>query len=693
MNQRYPSPSYHGGAGGERMPSPTESLYHQPQQLPQSQPYPQQYPIQQSQPHRGNKQHHQQYPGQMASSNYYPSKSASSSQQYPYYPLPRTQSRASSSMRSSTSSASSVSSTQQYPIQQQSTGHYPYSQHNRSSYIAASNAARDATLGLPHHPLATGQRARPQRDISSTSIESRIDTDEPLFQKDAILQQQEQSKLSSSKQSQHYPPRPTTTQPHYRISPQLFEESLEGHTIRGSPDSLTYNSTYQDTLLSGVDQRLVSTTATTSSSPITQQQEMIQPPLKLPANSQKHHHHHHHRKLSSTTLLNSFVRDMDKPQDQQNLPQQQQQQKTNNHQRISSTGTLVLDDSLFGEQFLEPDVMQSMPTNSSSLNTEFISSSPTQSTNAASNINLVNKKEGVSPQGFNPLGKICTPVTTRKKEMNTSTILKSSASTAGAGAASTKPASTGRKVTGGVSKRVRRKCSFQDCNNRVVQGGLCISHGAKRKICGHPGCTKHVKKAGMCSTHGPARKRCEVEGCPKVSVQGGRCIAHGAKKKLCSVENCSKQAILSGMCKKHHDKDKMRSEASANHLAQYPSGQIMYPPGQYCHAVAKENEGNSPDFSGVGVNRRESGTVSNSSSAAHRRGLSIFQDMSTVDTIIGSSSTSALPSGDTTNTLARSSSAPSASEGVRSRNRHNRGLSIFAEDEVVDKIVLNDIGI
>ena len=106
---------------------------------------------------------------------------------------------------------------------------------------------------------------------------------------------------------------------------------------------------------------------------------------------------------------------------------------------------------------------------------------------------------------------------------------------------------------GGTSKRVRRKCTVEGCTNRVVQGGLCISHGAKRKTCKHPGCTKNVKKAGLCSTHGPARKRCEHPGCPKVAVQGGRCISHGAKKKLCSVPECTKQAILSGMCKKHHD--------------------------------------------------------------------------------------------------------------------------------------------
>jgi hypothetical protein len=102
-------------------------------------------------------------------------------------------------------------------------------------------------------------------------------------------------------------------------------------------------------------------------------------------------------------------------------------------------------------------------------------------------------------------------------------------------------------------KRVRRKCTVGDCENRVVQGGVCISHGAKRKLCTFEGCIKGVKTAGRCSAHGPPRKRCYIEGCKKVSVQGGRCIAHGGKKKSCSVEDCCKVGMMKGMCKRHHD--------------------------------------------------------------------------------------------------------------------------------------------
>ena len=171
---------------------------------------------------------------------------------------------------------------------------------------------------------------------------------------------------------------------------------------------------------------------------------------------------------------------------------------------------------------------------------------------------------------------------------------------------STTTAESCKLAAGGTSKRVRRKCSVEGCPNRVVQGGLCISHGAKRKTCKHPGCTKNVKKAGLCSTHGPARKRCEAEGCTKVAVQGGKCIAHGAKKKLCSVESCKKQAILSGMCKKHHDKLNGIAAGRSNKSNQAKPT-----------SAATTNAAVASAPSGKAVVHKPS----------HTRGLSIFQDL------------------------------------------------------------------
>jgi hypothetical protein len=164
---------------------------------------------------------------------------------------------------------------------------------------------------------------------------------------------------------------------------------------------------------------------------------------------------------------------------------------------------------------------------------------------------------------------------------------------------------------GGTSKRVRRKCTVGGCANRVVQGGLCISHGAKRKTCKHPGCNKNVKKAGLCSTHGPARRRCDADGCSKVAVQGGRCIAHGAKKKLCSVPSCSKQAILAGMCKKHHDQDRSNDKLTQSPLQ--------------CKPV--DDDDNSRQLSSAPAPAAPRGGGPARRKANHIRGLSIFQDL------------------------------------------------------------------
>ena len=115
-------------------------------------------------------------------------------------------------------------------------------------------------------------------------------------------------------------------------------------------------------------------------------------------------------------------------------------------------------------------------------------------------------------------------------------------------------------------KYIRPKCSAPNCDNRVVNSGVCVTHGAKRKLCSHPGCTKAVKVAGACSMHGPARKKCDTEGCTRVAVQGGKCLSHGGKKKLCSFEECKKNIVVGGMCKKHYDAVNGVAGADQSHI-------------------------------------------------------------------------------------------------------------------------------
>ena len=117
-------------------------------------------------------------------------------------------------------------------------------------------------------------------------------------------------------------------------------------------------------------------------------------------------------------------------------------------------------------------------------------------------------------------------------------------------------------------KQMNRKCSYQNCDNGAVQGGVCITHGARRKCCAHPGCDKAVKLSRYCSAHGPSRQKCDHEGgCTQIVIQGGWCISHGARKRVCCYPGglsdgknrggqvpCNKNAIVGVMCKKHHDR-------------------------------------------------------------------------------------------------------------------------------------------
>jgi len=52
----------------------------------------------------------------------------------------------------------------------------------------------------------------------------------------------------------------------------------------------------------------------------------------------------------------------------------------------------------------------------------------------------------------------------------------------------------------------KRLCSVLGCKNGIVQGGVCVSHGAKRRKCQVEGCDKNAKCVGRCSAHGYVNK-------------------------------------------------------------------------------------------------------------------------------------------------------------------------------------------
>jgi hypothetical protein len=251
-----------------------------------------------------------------------------------------------------------------------------------------------------------------------------------------------------------------------------------------------------------------------------------------------------------------------------------------------------------------------------------------------------------------------------------------------------------------AGKRVRRKCAVPDCANRVVQGGRCISHGARRKQCGHPDCDKNVKKAGMCSSHGPARKRCEIAGCSKVAVQGGKCITHGARKKLCCVPCCEKQGIINGHCKKHYDEyagSRARKTSRPSVVAVAPNPN--HKAGGLGRAAATtspiKSTGNTTKTVRMSSEADTGGGGGRESIKGHTRGLSVFYDMSAVNAITSDETPAPSASAGESSGAYTSTQMPieNGSKTTRKRKAHARGLSIFSDDNISNAIIsgaLND---
>ena len=395
-----------------------------------------------------------------------------------------------------------------------------------------------------HHSLPPGPNILSyQRQTSHGSAEGRIETEENLFAAgpQAVL---------------------STASP--RISPQLFDQVLNSQMQTTPPHSLHYH----DEFVQGIA------------------------PVHLPPNDNR----------IRTASSDSFMRAIETSQV---------------HRRGISMDSLVIDDDLFGESILASSVEGDRTRTFASMSiltgaTEASAPVPSAFMDPIAHTGfdaypeqIQSHGNGIPPYeyGAYPMHSHNAPVEALPVSGHTSESLNTKPagdqSPPTSSVASDDAESLGRQISGTVSKRTRRKCAILGCGNRVVQGGLCISHGAKRKTCGHLGCTKHVKKAGMCSAHGPPRKLCEFGTCSKVAVQGGRCIAHGAKKKLCSVESCKKQAILNGMCKRHHDEDIERNAPICQPVQRGGSGSND-------KTVDGEREGQ----------RRP----------AHARGLSIFTD-------------------------------------------------------------------
>ncbi|KAL7546456.1 hypothetical protein ACHAWF_016133 [Thalassiosira exigua] len=49
----------------------------------------------------------------------------------------------------------------------------------------------------------------------------------------------------------------------------------------------------------------------------------------------------------------------------------------------------------------------------------------------------------------------------------------------------------------------------------------------------------------------PENRTCKIDGCTKWSFRAGLCLKHGAPKKICTVEGCKNGQVSRGVCKRH----------------------------------------------------------------------------------------------------------------------------------------------
>ena len=97
-----------------------------------------------------------------------------------------------------------------------------------------------------------------------------------------------------------------------------------------------------------------------------------------------------------------------------------------------------------------------------------------------------------------------------------------------------KPRERANSSTKSKWRKYRQTCKVIDCTNQVVKGGVCIRHGASRKLCSYSKngvrCTSYAHKGGVCTTHGAKKKRCSSVGCTNQARKRGLCRHHGAYK-------------------------------------------------------------------------------------------------------------------------------------------------------------------
>lgn len=130
----------------------------------------------------------------------------------------------------------------------------------------------------------------------------------------------------------------------------------------------------------------------------------------------------------------------------------------------------------------------------------------------------------------------------------------------------TKPSKSNKGVK--KASNIRKLCTHPSgCTNIIINSGLCIKHGARkkiRKICSHVEMTAAADTNNNYDT-AANNSAADIEGsgavgvrCTKYAKKGGLCFKHHGKihqstRKICVTEGCGSVAQRDGLCRRHNN--------------------------------------------------------------------------------------------------------------------------------------------
>jgi len=81
---------------------------------------------------------------------------------------------------------------------------------------------------------------------------------------------------------------------------------------------------------------------------------------------------------------------------------------------------------------------------------------------------------------------------------------------------------------------------------------VCVKHGTKKKQCSREGCTNQAQIGEVCIRHGAINVDMNAPlRSAQILLQGGVCMKHGARVKQCSSDGCTNHARCGEVCIRH----------------------------------------------------------------------------------------------------------------------------------------------